>query len=194
MSARGEGKQIRILGIDPSTRLIGWGLIDATNPGKPKRIDSGVIEAIGGTRFGRFRSIRFKMRELMKYHAPHILAVESGVVYMGEKQNIDTALAQAEARGIIIGVAIDEGMEVVPYTPTQVKKAATGKGNSKKSIVARMVTVFFGMAYAKDDEADALAVALAHANHLQEERLKLLPVDPMAGTFWANRKHAGEGN
>lgn len=160
-------KQLRILGIDPSTRLVGWGLVDATKPAKPVRLDSGVIEAHGGTRFGRYRSIRFKMRELIVLHRPNVLAIESGVLYLGEKQNIDTALAQAEARGIVMGIAFDYEMGLAAYTPTQVKKAATGKGNSKKSIVARFVCATFEMAFAKDDEADALAVALAHANHLQ---------------------------
>lgn len=180
-----EQKKLRILGVDPSTSLLGWAVLDATNPGHPTRIASGVIEAQGGTRYGRYRSIRFKSREVMQKWKPHVLAIETGVVYMGEKQNIDTALAQAEARGIVMGVAIDEGMELAGYTPTQVKKAATGKGNSPKSIVARCVTRFFGMAFAKDDEADALAVGLAHANHLHEERVLATPVDPEAGTLWA---------
>lgn len=181
-----------ILAVDPSTRVVGWGLLDAAKPGKPVRLESGIIEAGGGSRFGHYRSIRFSVRALITKHGPGVMAIESGVLFLNEKQNIDTAFAQAEARGVIMGLAFDHDMDLAAYTPTQVKKAATGKGNSKKPIVQRMIAAIFKLHFVYPDEADALAVGLAHCNRLEVERVGALPQDPMAGTFWASSKGRGE--
>ena len=176
-----EQRQDLIVGFDQSTRLVGFAVLDVSKTGQPQRVESGVIEGKGGTRHGRYASIRFQGRDLLAKYRGRIrsVAFEDGILYKEpkdpskrNKMNPNTALWQAEARGILMGLAIDEHLPFEVYAPTSVKKAATGKGNSKKGQVAMFVTAFFGMAFAKEDEADALAVALCHANHLHEEQVQ----------------------
>lgn len=168
----------RILAFDPSTRNVGWAVLDASASGRPVRVASGVIEGKGGTLFGRYRSIRFQARTVFKKHNPTTAAFEEGIIFKDpvdptkrSKANPHTALAQAEVRGILIGLALEVDIPFEKYMPSTVKKAATGNGKAKKGQVAMFVTAFFGMAYALEDEADALAVALAHANRLHERGL-----------------------
>ncbi len=192
-----------IIGFDASTRLVGWAVLDIEGSLEPRHVASGVIEGKGGTLFGRYRSIRFKAREILqKYEGLTSAAFEDGIIFKASgdpdkasKANPHTALAQAEVRGILIGLVIDRDLPFQKYMPSTVKKAATGNGRSKKFHVEDCVVRRFGLAYASPDQADAIAVALAHAYRLEEERLKLVPPDPMAGTFWASREAAiGEGN
>jgi len=92
-------------------------------------------------------------------------------------------------------ICIINGIPFETYKPAEVKKAATGKGNSPKPIVQRCIAALFGLRTVEPDEADALAVGLCDANFLEAERLKLIPVDPNAGTFWAQKQaQQGEGN
>lgn len=198
-----ETKSDLIIGFDPSTRFVGWGILDVAGSAEPRHVASGVIEGKGGTLFGRYRSIRFRAREILqKYPAITSAAFEEGIIFKApedpakrNKANPHTALAQAEVRGIIIGLVIDLGLPFQKYMPSTVKKAATGNGKSKKFMVAQFIVRRFGLAYVEPDQADALGVALAHAYRLDEERLKLVPPDPMAGTFWASKEAAtGEGN
>ncbi len=170
-----QRKEHLIVAFDQSTRLVGYAVLDVRRLGQPRRVESGVIEGKGGTRHGRYASIRFQARDLFKKYEGLVTsaAFEEGVIFKDPKDpakrskaNPATALWQAEARGILMGIAIDNHIPFQVYMPSSVKKAATGKGNTKKGTVGMFVTAFFEMAYAKEDEADALAIGLCHANHL----------------------------
>lgn len=185
-----EQQQDLIVGFDQSTRLVGFAVLDVRRAGQPRRVESGVIEGKGGTRHGRYASIRFQVRDLFKKYEGRIrsAAFEEGVLFKEPKDpakrnraNPATALWQAEARGILMGIAIDNHVPFEVYMPATVKKAATGKGNSKKGQVAMFVTAFFGMAYALEDEADALAVGLAHANRIHAANVEQDLEDAAAG-------------
>lgn len=170
-----------VLGIDPSTRHVGYALLECARPGQPKYLESGVLEGRGGTLDGRLASIYWLLRRMIELRTPTVLAVETGVIYQPpkdptkrNKSNPMTALHQAEARGVILGAAHHCRLDVARYSPSEVKQAATGKGNAKKEIVQRYVAAIFRLGCLQPDEADALAVALAHANRLHLNEIKEL--------------------
>ena len=166
-------KTLRILALDPGTHDVGWASVDFVGTWPPKLIDSGVITAGGETLHGRLASIDHKVRRLAKRIRPKQIAIEGGYVGFGKNRNPPGQLALAEARGVIKVAAGGGGIPVKVYSPSEVKKAATGNGRAEKDLVMRFVQEVYklpGLPMA--DQADALAVALCHAKYLEARAIR----------------------
>jgi crossover junction endodeoxyribonuclease RuvC len=153
----------RILGIDPGSRLTGYGLIDSD--GRHARyISSGCIKVSGATLPDKLGLIFIELGELIGEFLPQQLAIEN--VFM--HRNADSALKLGQARGAAICAAVTRGLPVAEYAPREIKQAVVGKGGADKLQVQHMVRVLLGLAETPQaDAADALAIALCHSFHQQ---------------------------
>ena len=148
----------RIIGIDPGSRITGYGVIDAM-PAGSRHVASGCIRVAGDDIAGRLRRIVEGLREVAERHAPAEVAIERVFV----SRNVESALKLGQARGAAL-VALPD-IPVFEYAATRVKQATTGSGKASKSQVQHMVRLLLALPGAPQaDEGDALAVALCHAH------------------------------
>ncbi len=153
----------RILGIDPGSRITGFGIIEQVK-GRISYVESGCIRAGDGDFALRLKTIFDGMSDLVRIYAPDEVAIEQ--VFM--HRNPDSALKLGQARGAAICAVMSQGLALSEYTPAEIKKATVGKGNAAKEQVQHMVQALLklpGMPQA--DAADALAVALCHSHTRQ---------------------------
>lgn len=154
---------MRVLGIDPGLRNLGWGVIDVTGP-RLGHVANGIIRSEGETMGERLLSLFRALSRVVADHAPTAAAVEQTFV---NKDGAGT-LKLGQARGIAMLVPAQAGLAVGEYAPNAVKKAVVGVGHADKAQVAHMVRFQLpGVELAGPDAADALAVAICHAHHLQ---------------------------
>jgi crossover junction endodeoxyribonuclease RuvC len=151
-----------VLGIDPGTAALGWGIIDRTG-GTLRLIDAGCLET--SSELGlpdRLLAIHRFLGDLIARHDPAIVAVER----LFFSRNAQTAFAVGQARGVVLLAAAETGRVVREATPNEVKMAVTGSGSADKDQVGKMVAVCLGLREVPrpDDAADALAVAIWAAN------------------------------
>ena len=152
-----------ILGIDPGYAIIGWGIIRFER-GKYIPVDFGAITTNAGVPFNRrLEQIYDQLNELLDTHHPDVVAVEK--LYF--QTNAKTAIDVAQARGVIMLALQKHGVPVYEYTPLQVKSAVTGFGQAQKPQVMEMTKRLLRLkAVPKpDDTADALAIAICHAQY-----------------------------
>jgi crossover junction endodeoxyribonuclease RuvC len=154
-----------VLGIDPGTASTGYGVVasDPARPGRLRALDGGVIETPAGLPLERrLTAIHARVCELIDEHAPHAVAVED--LYFGA--NARSALAVGQARGVVLLAAGQRGLPCGAYTPQQVKGAVCGTGRAEKAQVQQMVGQLLSLPEPPhpDHAADALAVAICHAN------------------------------
>jgi crossover junction endodeoxyribonuclease RuvC len=168
--------RLRILGIDPGTRHVGYGVIEAAGNAL-RHVASGCIIARTEDLAGRLVEIHAGLQEVIRAHAPTLAVVET--VFAGE--NIKTAITIGEARGVALLSAAEVGLEVVGLEPAVVKRAVAGSGRAGKEQVQEMVRILLGLpaAPASDHEADALALAIAGANRRRAPALPIRPVRPL---------------
>lgn len=149
-----------ILGIDPSLRGTGYGIIRRARPG-PQLLAQGTIKA--QARWERSRcllQIAQTLRGVLAEHRPTLCVVE-GLFYA---QNFQTALIMGEARGASLVAAAEAGLEICEMAPRKVKQAIVGYGAAQKLAVAKMVQRMLNLAEPPaPDAADALALALAYS-------------------------------
>lgn len=152
----------RILGIDPGTRHVGYGVVERRGNALCW-VASGCIVAGDGPMATRLVAIHHGLQEVMERYSPSVAAVET--VFSGE--NPKTAIAIGEGRGVAVLSAAERGLDVSGYEPALVKRAVAGSGRAGKDQVRNMVRVLLGLAElpATDHEADALALAITHARH-----------------------------
>jgi len=151
----------RILGVDPGSRVTGYGVIE--KEGSLLRfVVCGVIRTANGQSFPeRLRAIHDGLSEVIKEQAPVVAAVEDMFVAV----NARSALKLGHARGVAILAAMQHGLPVHDYTPRMIKQAVVGYGNAEKVQVQQMVRILLRLSAAPSaDAADALAVAICHAN------------------------------
>ena len=150
-----------ILGIDPSLRGTGYGVIRLMKP-SPKTLAHGTISCPAGWEPSRcLVKIAQTLREVLKKHQPTVCVVE-GLFYA---QNLQTALVMGEARGAALATVAEAGLEIYEIAPRKVKQAIVGYGAAQKSAVSKMVQRLLGLEEAPGpDAADALAIALAHVH------------------------------
>lgn len=153
---------MRILGIDPGSRAAGYGLIEVSG----ERLDfvaCGVIRVRTEQGFAeRLREIHAGLGEVIAAHLPQEAAIEE--VFMARNPN--SALKLGHARGVLMLAALQAGLPLAEYSPRQIKQAAAGYGNADKAQVQHMVRVVLSLNKSpSSDAADALAVAICHANH-----------------------------
>lgn len=153
---------MRILGIDPGTGILGFGLIDA---GRSHRlVDAGVIRTTAHQPLPeRLHIIYDELAHLVDQHQPAVMAVEK----LFFARNVTTAISVSHARGVVLLVGQQHGVSIFEYTPLQIKQAVTGYGRADKKQMQEMVRVLLSLEVAPqpDDCADALAAALTHAAH-----------------------------
>lgn len=148
-----------ILGIDPSLRGTGWGVIQWGKSG-PSAQGFGTIRCPAGwSRTQCLVRIAAGLREAVRTYTPTVCAIEA----LFFAQNLQTALLMGEARGVCLLAAAEAGLEIYEMAPRRVKQAVVGFGGAQKLAVARMVQRRLGLAEPPSaDAADALALALAH--------------------------------
>ena len=152
-----------ILGIDPGYAIIGWGVIRFER-GKYIPVDFGAITTEAGVPFNRRLELIYdQLNALLDIHHPDAVAVEK--LYF--QTNAKTAIDVAQARGVIMLALQKHGVPVYEYTPLQVKSAVTGFGQAQKPQVMEMTKRLLRLkAVPKpDDTADALAIAICHAQY-----------------------------
>ncbi len=155
---------MRILGIDPGIALAGFGILDKQGV-DIKAGSYGHISTESGTPVAdRLKILYDDMVNIITEYHPDVMAVEE----LFFNKNVKTAIIAAQARGVIILSAVNNNVEVVEYTPLQVKQAITGYGRGTKAQVQFMVKEILHLKEIPkpDDTADALAIAICHANSL----------------------------
>jgi crossover junction endodeoxyribonuclease RuvC len=151
-----------VLGIDPGTANTGYGVV-ISRGNVLGALDGGVIETRAGVPLERRLTDIFAcVRDLITEHAPEAVAIED--LYFG--RNVHSALAVGQARGVIMLAAGMAGIPCYSYTPQQIKQAVCGSGGAAKDQVQRMVGALLSLPEPPrpDHAADALAVAICHAN------------------------------
>jgi crossover junction endodeoxyribonuclease RuvC len=151
---------MRILGIDPGSRITGFGIVERIGT-RIAYVESGCIRAGDGEFTGRLKTIFDGVRDLIRIYHPTHVAIEK--VFM--HRNADSALKLAQARGAALCAALTSELPISEYTPTEIKQATVGKGNAAKEQVQHMIRALLGLpGTPQADAADALAVALCHAH------------------------------
>lgn len=156
-----EQAKMRILGIDPGLRTLGWGVIDAAN-GRLSHVANGQCQTKGTDLALRLLSLHSQLSSIVAQYQPDAAAVEQTFV------NKDGAgsLKLGQARGIAMLVPAQAGLSVGEYAPNAVKKAVVGVGHADKKQVEHMVRLQLpGCAPVGPDAADALAIAICHSFH-----------------------------
>lgn len=149
-----------ILGIDPGSRITGYGIINAVGATR-EYIASGHIKISGDELPTRLGQIYRAIDELIETYIPQQFAIEK--VFMA--RNADSALKLGQARGVAMVAAVNHGLPVSEYSARQVKQAVVGTGGAEKEQVQHMIARIFKLpGLPQEDAADALAIALCHAN------------------------------
>jgi crossover junction endodeoxyribonuclease RuvC len=152
---------MKILGIDPGTGILGFGVIEVTR-NKSYMVDAGVIRTpVKQADSDRLLTIFDELTAIIRDTQPAIMAVEK----LFFAQNVTTAMSVSQARGVVLLCGKQHGLELFEYTPLQIKQALTGFGRADKKQIQEMVRVLLGLKEVPkpDDCADALAAAITHS-------------------------------
>lgn len=180
---------MRILGLDPGSRVCGYGVIDAIDrsvaaaaPVSPTNVGSSIGSDLRYVECGiltapedrpmelRLGEIARALTEVVNELRPDVVAVED----VFSHQNPRSALALAQARGMVLAVIGLAGIQVTSYAPAAVKKAVSGSGRAEKDQVARMVQMLIGLrSLPRADATDALAVAITHGRTVQPSAVRI---------------------
>jgi crossover junction endodeoxyribonuclease RuvC len=152
---------VRILGLDPGSRITGYGVVDVGRQGV-RYVASGCIRVGHGDLSGRLLEIHRHVTELVDAYTPGEIAIER--VFM--HRNPDSALKLGQARGAALCGACHAGAPVFEYAPRAIKQTVTGTGGAEKAQVMHMVKALLALqGRLSADAADALAIAVCHAQH-----------------------------
>jgi len=150
----------RILGIDPGSRLTGFGVLDFRGD-TPSYVASGTVKSMDGAFADRLRQIFNSVGDIVQEFEPDIVVIES--VFM--HKNAGSALKLGHARSAAICATFNYGVEVFEYAPREIKQAVVGTGAATKEQVQHMVMSILSLGGTPaPDAADALAAALCHGN------------------------------
>ncbi|AGI66604.1 crossover junction endodeoxyribonuclease RuvC [Octadecabacter antarcticus 307] len=154
---------MRVLGIDPGLVNTGWGVI-VVNGSRLSHVANGVCKSGKGDLAVRLLALHDQLEAVIAEFAPDAAAVEQTFV----NSNGAATLKLGQARGIAMLVPARAGLEVGEYAPNAIKKAVVGVGHADKAQIAHMVKLQLpGVMLSGPDSADALAIAICHAHHLQ---------------------------
>jgi crossover junction endodeoxyribonuclease RuvC len=152
---------MRIIGIDPGTGILGFGVIDVER-GKAQLVDAGVIRTPAKQEDAiRLQTIFDELTEIIAQTKPQAMSVEK----LFFAQNVTTAMTVSQARGVVLLTGQQAGLTIHEYTPLQIKQAITGYGRAEKKQIQEMVRVILQLQEVPkpDDCADALAAAITHS-------------------------------
>lgn len=160
---------MRVIGIDPGSETLGWGVVDGAGS-KYALVDFGTVRSNTRDAFSkRLLNIYDAVADLMALHSPDVLSVEDTFYAV----NVGVALKLGQVRGLMLLLAEQRGLEIAEYAPRLVKQTVVGYGNAEKQQVQQMVKVLLKMESVPTphDAADALAIAICHFHHagLQEK-------------------------
>jgi crossover junction endodeoxyribonuclease RuvC len=153
---------MRIIGIDPGTGILGFGVIDADRKGGLKLIDAGVIKTPAHTPLDeRLEEIYDSLQEIIAETKPEVMSIEK----LFFSRNVTTAMSVSHARGVAMLAGRKDKLLIAEYTPLQIKQTLTGYGKADKKQVQEMVRLQLGLKEIPkpDDAADALAAAITHS-------------------------------
>jgi len=156
---------MRILGIDPGTGILGFGVIDVDGR-NTQMVDAGVIRTpVKEDDAVRLLTIYEELTDIIAATKPTIMSVEK----LFFARNVTTAMTVAQARGVVLLCGMQAGMTIFEYTPMQIKQSVTGYGKADKKQMQEMVRVLLKLDEVPkpDDCADALAAALTHASTMR---------------------------
>jgi crossover junction endodeoxyribonuclease RuvC len=154
---------MRILGVDPGSRLTGFGVV-ALDAGRMTYVASGCVRVPAGELPERLKVIYDGLAQVIAEYRPTVLSIEKVFV----AHNVDSALKLGQARGAAICAAVNHALSVTEYTALQIKQAIVGVGHARKEQVQHMVKALLKLSGSPQaDAADALACALCHAHHAQ---------------------------
>lgn len=172
----GRSTPVRILGIDPGSRITGYGIIDF-HRNHARHVASGCIHAGGGDLTARLLAIFEGITALVDSAAPSELAVEQVFFH----RNAASALKLGQARGAALMAGVTRGLALYEYSPNQVKQAVTGRGHAPKDQVQHMIRMLLSLdELPASDAADALAVAICHG-HTSETMARIRRTTADAG-------------
>lgn len=163
---------MRILGIDPGTGIVGFGVIDVVGI-KKTMVDAGVIRTPAHQPAQeRLKTIYDELKEVIELNKPQVMVVEQ----LFFARNVTTAMTVSQARGVILLLGEQMGLRLAEFTPLQIKQSMTGNGRADKKQVQEMVKVVLNLQEVPkpDDCADALAAALTYngTHPWQHNRIK----------------------
>lgn len=154
---------MRIIGIDPGTGILGFGVVDfRSGSNKFKMVTAGVITTPAHTPTDeRLEEIFNSLTEIINETKPDVMSIEK----LFFARNVTTAISVAEARGVAMLTGRQAGISIAEYTPLQIKQTLTGYGKADKKQIQEMVRLNLGLTETPkpDDCADALATAITHA-------------------------------
>ena len=154
-------KEKTILGIDPGTNLLGFGIVRVDASGKPHFVDMGVVDLRKvGSPYDKLEIIREKVGALCDLHHPDDLAIESP--FYGKNAQVILKLGRAQGAAMVAG--LDRGVRIFEYAPRKAKMTICGNGAASKEQVSLMVQRTLGIEIASKylDATDALALAMCH--------------------------------
>ena len=152
---------MRILGVDPGTGILGFGVIEAEK-GKVQLVDAGVIRTpVKEDDAVRLQTIYEELTDIIMQTKPASMSVEK----LFFAQNVTTAMTVAQARGVVLLCGLQAQVGIFEYTPLQIKQAITGYGRADKKQMQEMVRVILKLSEVPkpDDCADAIAAAITHS-------------------------------
>jgi len=162
---------MRVLGIDPGSETLGWGVVDGSGS-RYALVAFGTVKSRPKDAFSkRLLNIYDGVAEIMAEHSPDVLSVEDTFYAV----NVGVALKLGQVRGLMLLLAEQRGLDIAEYAPRLVKQTVVGYGNAEKHQVQEMVRILLGMKTAPTphDAADALAIAICHFHHAgMAERMK----------------------
>lgn len=162
---------MRVLGIDPGSETLGWGVVDGKGT-RYELVAFGTVRSSPRDAFSkRLVNIYEGVAEIMAIHSPDVLSVEDTFYAV----NVGVALKLGQVRGTMLLLAEQRGLEIAEYAPRLVKQTVTGYGNAEKQQVGQMVRALLGLKEvpAPHDAADALAIAICHFHHSgMKEKIK----------------------
>jgi crossover junction endodeoxyribonuclease RuvC len=163
---------VRILGLDPGSRICGYGVIDEA-AGELRYVECGILTAPEDRPMEhRLGEIARGLSDVIAELGPAVVAVEDVFI----QHNPRSALALAQARGMALAVIGLAGLAVASYPPASVKKAVSGSGRADKAQIARMVQALIGLrSLPRADATDALAVAITHGRTVRPTAAKIAP-------------------
>ncbi len=175
---------MRVLGIDPGSRITGYGIVEQQG-NRLVHVDNGAIFTDSATDFaGRLKQIFEGLSAVIAEYRPDQVAVEN--IFFST--NVQSALKLGQARGAAIVAAVHAGLPVAEYSALQVKQAVVGQGRAEKGQVQKMLKALLGLPeIAQADASDALAVAVCHINS-HELLAHAVPAVSKRKTTWRNYK------
>jgi crossover junction endodeoxyribonuclease RuvC len=154
---------MRVLGIDPGSETLGWGVVEGSGM-KYSPVEFGVVRSSAKLPFSkRLKKIFAEVEEVIERLGPDVLSIEEAFY----AANVNVAMKLGQVRGVILLLAEQRGLEIAEYAPRLIKQTVVGYGNAEKHQVGEMVRILLKLKSVPKphDASDALAIAICHFHH-----------------------------